>query len=105
MDLHRFFIAVSRAVVNHDDLIGIAPDPLVWSAVALPKRHRLVHAVRNYAMLPGPAPIWASDWVSFFLLLVLLKDVNAWPYSVGILVKSVASSGSLVESLMWRGFS
>ena len=28
-DLHRFFIAVSRAVVNHDGGPGTAPDPLV----------------------------------------------------------------------------
>ena len=32
LDLHRFFIAISRAVVNHDGLGGTAPDPLVWSA-------------------------------------------------------------------------
>ena len=47
LDLHRFFIAISRAVVNHDGLGGTAPDPLVWSAGALPKRRRLVHAVRG----------------------------------------------------------
>ena len=47
LDLHRFFIAISRAVVNHDGSIGTAPDPLVWSAGALPKRRRLVHAVRG----------------------------------------------------------
>ena len=35
LDLHRFFIAIARAVVNHDDLGGSAPDPLVWSAGAL----------------------------------------------------------------------
>ena len=58
MDLHRFFIATSRAVVDHDGSVGTAPDFLVWSAGALPKRRRLVHAKRNYATLPGPAPIW-----------------------------------------------
>ena len=36
LDLHRFFIAISRAVVNHDGGVGTAPDPLVWSAGALP---------------------------------------------------------------------
>ena len=35
-DLHRFFIAISRAVVNADDSLGIAPDPPVWSAGGLP---------------------------------------------------------------------
>ena len=42
-----FFIAIARAVVNHDGLGGTAPDPLVWSAGALHKRRRLVHAVRD----------------------------------------------------------
>ena len=45
LDLHRFFIAISRAVVNHDGRDVTAPDPLIWSAGALPKRRRLVHAV------------------------------------------------------------
>ena len=48
-----FFIAISRAVVNHDGFGGTAPDPLVWSAGALRKRRRLVHAVRDRAFLPG----------------------------------------------------
>ena len=52
-----FFIAVSGAVVNHDGRDGTAPDPLVWSAGALPKRRRLVHAVRDGALLPGPPGI------------------------------------------------
>ena len=54
LDLHRFFIAIARAVVNHDGLGGTAPDPLVWSAGAPHKRRRLVHAVRDRAFLPGP---------------------------------------------------
>ena len=49
LDLHRFFIAIARAVVNHDGGDGTAPDPLVWSAGAHPKRRRLVHAVRGRA--------------------------------------------------------
>ena len=49
LDLHRFFIAVSRAVVNHDGGPGTAPDPLVWFAGAIPKRRRIVHAVRDRA--------------------------------------------------------
>ena len=57
LDLHRFFIAISRTVVNHDGRGGTAPDPLVWSAGARPKRRRLVHAVRDRAFLPGPPGI------------------------------------------------
>ena len=53
MELRRFFIAISRAVVHHDDSAGSAPDPLVWSAGVLPKRCRIVHVVRHYAMLLG----------------------------------------------------
>ena len=52
LSLHRFFTAISMAVVDHDGNDGTAPDPVVWSAGALPKRRRLVHAVRNLAMLP-----------------------------------------------------
>ena len=38
MSLHRFFIAISQTVVNHVDGDGTAPDPLIWSAGALPKK-------------------------------------------------------------------
>ena len=51
-------------MVNHDGGPGTAPDPLVWSAGALPKRRRLVHAVRDRAFLPGPPGLWDSDWVN-----------------------------------------
>ena len=67
-----FFIAISRAVVNHDDAPGTAPHPLVWSAGALPERRRTVDAVRNYAMLPGPAAMWDSDWVRILVKCVTL---------------------------------
>ena len=49
LDLHRFFMAISRTAVHHDGGEGTAPDHLVWSAGAVPKRRRLVHAVRNLA--------------------------------------------------------
>ena len=60
LDLHRFFIAISRAVVNHDGRDGTAPDPLVWSADAHPKRRRLVHAVRDRAFFA-----WATWYLGF----------------------------------------
>ena len=62
--LHRFFIAISGAVVNHDGRDGAAPDPLVWSAGALPKRRRLVYAVRDRAFLPGPLGLWDAEWTT-----------------------------------------
>ena len=65
----RFFIAISRAVVNHVDGDGTDPDLLVWSAGALPKGRRLV--------------------------LAAAEDVGGWPHSVGILVNWVAFLGTL----------
>ena len=60
LDLHRFFVAISRAVVNHDGREGLVPDPLVWSAGAVPKRRRLVHAVRDRALFA-----WATWYLGF----------------------------------------
>ena len=57
LELHPFFLAISRAVVNHEDESVTAPGPLVWSAGALPKRRRLVHAAQDHAFLPGPTGI------------------------------------------------
>ena len=75
LDLRRFFIAISRAVVNHDGTDGTAPDPLVWSAGALPKRRRLVHAVRDRAFLPGPPGLWVSDWVNIPTSAISAADI------------------------------
>ena len=97
LDLHRFFIAISRAVVNHDDLGGTAPDPLVWSAGALRKRRRLVHAVRDRAFLPGPPGIWHSDWFQVPVVPIGAEDVAHWPCSPGLLVKWV----SFLNTLRW----
>ena len=73
LDLHSFFIASARAVVNHDGLGGTAPDPLVWSAGALHKRRRLVHAVRDRAFLPGPPGFCIRDGFRFLLLPFVLR--------------------------------
>ena len=93
-ELHRFFIAVSRAVVNTDGSPGIAPNPLVWSAGGLPKRRRIVHAVRDAALLPGPAPIWDSGWVGFFPRLLLLMTLVIFCWSPG-------QAGSFLGTLRW----
>ena len=87
LDLHRFFIAISRAVVNHDGREGTAPDPLVWSAGARPKRRRLVHAVRDRAFLPGPPGIWDSERIHVPSSAVSADDVAHWPYSPDLLVE------------------
>ena len=90
-----FFVAIASAVVNHDDGSGTAPDPLVWSAGSLPKRPRVLHAVRDFAFLPGPVGIWDGDWVSFGVSGVTAVDVRVWPYSVSLLVKMSAFLGTL----------
>ena len=97
LDLHRFFIAVSRAVVNLDGRGGTAPDPLVWSAGALHKRRRLVHAVRDRAFLPGPPGIRHSEWFQVPAAAICAEDVALWPYTPGLLVKWV----SFLISLHW----
>ena len=97
LDLHRFFIAISRDVVNHDGCLGTAHDPLVWSAGALPKRRRLVHAVRNRAFLPGPPGLWDSEWVNIPASDISSADIALWPYTPGFLVKWV----SFLASLHW----
>ena len=95
LDLHRFFIAISRAVVNRDGNDGTAPDPTVWSAGAVPKRRRLGHAVRHRAMLPGPPALWASGWICVPASAVSAEDIAHLPYTVGLSVKWVAFLGSL----------
>ena len=99
--LHRFFVATARAVVNHDDGGGTAPNPLVWSAGSLPKMRRVLHAVRNFAFLPGPVGIWGGDWVSFAVRGITIEDVRVWPYSVSLLVKMSAFFGHLALAC-WR---
>ena len=77
--LHRFFVAIARAVVNHDDGGGTAPNPLVWSAGSLPKRKGVIDAVRNFAFLPGPVGLWCGEWISFGVSSITVEDVRVWP--------------------------
>ena len=84
-------------MVNHDGGPGIAPDPFVWSAGALPKRRRLVHAVRDEAFLPGPPDLWDSDWVVIPASGISAADIALWPYTPGLLVLWV----SFLAGLHW----
>ena len=90
LDLHRFFIAISRVVFNHDGNDGTAPDPMVRSAGALPKRRGIVHAVRDLAMLLGPPALWLGEWVAGLAVTIGAEDVAQWPYTPGLLVKWVS---------------
>ena len=93
--LNRFFVAISRAVVNHDDGAGAVLDPLIWSAGSAPKRRRV--AVRNRAFLPGPPDLWVGAWISVAATPISCRDIEVWPFSVGMLVKWV----SFLSSLHW----
>ena len=97
LDLHRFFIAIAWAVVNHDGLGGTAPDPLVWSTGALHKRRRFVHAFRDRAFLPGPPGIWHSEWFQIPAAVICADHIALWPNTPGLLVKWV----SFLNSLHW----
>ena len=68
---------------------------MVWSAGSLPKRRRIVHAVRNLAMLPGPPALWLGEWVAGPSVAIDAGDFAQWPYTPGLLVKWVAFLGSL----------
>ena len=63
---------------------------LLWSAGALHKRRRLVHAVRDRAFLPGPPGIWCSEWYQVPAAIVSDEDIDLWPYTPGLLVKWVS---------------
>ena len=95
MSSSSFFVAIARAVVNHDDGDGTAPNPLVWSAGSLPKRKGVLDAVRNFAFLPGPVGLWSGEWISFGVSSITVEDVRVWPYSVSLLVKVSAFLGTL----------
>ena len=62
MDLHRFSLAISCAVVNYDGNGCIAPDPLVWSSGALPKRRRLGFVTGQCCLVHQL--FWDSEWIN-----------------------------------------
>ena len=97
LDLLRFFIGISRAIVNEDGRGGLAPDPMVWSAGGRRKRRRPVDAVRDSAMLPGPQRLWVGGWFRWPDIHITGDDVGYWPFSTGSLVKLAA----FLSSLSW----
>ena len=94
-DLHRFFIAVARAELNEDGSAGTSLHPLVWAAAANPKRRRVEPVVRNFAWLPGPPELWTARWYQMPGVRLDEADVDAWPFSVSLLVKVVRFLGTL----------
>ena len=75
-ELHRFCIAVSRAVVNDDSAACIAPHPLGWSAAGLLEKRRVVQAIRDAALLPGRPPFRDSGLLVGVPLPQLLRKMS-----------------------------
>ena len=86
-------------MVDRDGRDGTAPDPLVLSAGAHPKRRRLFHAVRDRAFLPGPPGIWDSERVHVSASAICAEDIAHWPNTPGLLVKGVVWILELVAFL------
>ena len=61
-DLHRFFIATARAMVNDYGLGGTVFDPYVWSVGSLPTMRRVREGDQNYATLLGPRSLPSGRW-------------------------------------------
>ena len=97
LGLHRFFIAVARAVVNRDGVAGTSLGLMVWSVGCAPQRRRVVHVVRDRAFLPGPAGIWDEEWGVVAAAPITCHDIELWPYSVSMLLKWVA----FLRTLHW----
>ena len=76
-------------------VVWTAPNPMIWSAGALPKRRRVVNSVRNLAMLPRPPALWLGEWVIGPAVPIGVDDVAQWPYTPGLLVRWVSFLGSL----------
>ena len=92
-------------MVNHDGKGRTSLDRLVWSAGAHPKRRRLVHAVRDQALLPGPLGIWDSGRVHVPASAIGAGDIAHWPYSLvswsSGLPSWAHSIGLLVVWILW----
>ena len=47
--------------------------------------------------LPGPPDLWVGSWISVAVTPISCRDIEVWPFSVGMLVKWV----SFLSSLHW----
>ena len=94
-ELHRFFIAIARSVLNDDWMSGTTLHPVVWLAAANPKRRKVEQGGGNFARLPGPVHLWISDWYQLPIACIGEDDIAAWPFSVGLLLKFVHFLSSL----------
>ena len=65
LDLHRFFVATSRAAVNEDGCAGVALHPTVWSEGGLAKRRGVCVSAWEFAWVPGSPGLWRSGSTSW----------------------------------------
>ena len=79
-DLHRFFIAVARVVVNEDGHNRSAPYSTVWDRGANPKRRRVLQAVKGLlgyqVLLVFGDLVRLAGLVSTLVLLTLLLGLS-----------------------------
>ena len=98
LDLHRFLIAVAGVTVNHDGRGGTARDPLVWDQGGGTKARKLAIGVNvDLASLPGPPGFLGGPWIQVDGGHISGRDIAAWPYIVGILIRFT----SFLSTLHW----
>ena len=78
------FIAIARAVVNHDGWGGVAPDPLVWSAGARPKRTSPALCYSGSGFSARAAWNMDSDWITFLSTVICSDDIVDCSFCPGI---------------------
>ena len=93
-ELHHFFIAIARSVLNSDGTSGTTLHPVIWSNASNPKRRRIHPGDGNFAKLPGPVSLWTSDWYRLPVACIG-EDIALCPLSVVLLLKIVHFLGSL----------
>ena len=97
LDLHRFFIAISRAAANHDGSERRRSRSSWYGLLVLiSKRRRLVHAVQDRAFFAwATRHVGDSHWVHVPAPAICAEDVALWPYTPRLLEKWVSFLGSI----------
>ena len=79
-DLHRFLVAICRAVLN-DDGKGGMPLILCVGALGPNQRRRLWTQWRDMAMVPGPVGLGRNGSFKWPRIDICAADVGMWPFS------------------------
>ena len=108
LGLHRFFIAIARAVVNHDGEREVVLLWILWFGLSVVLLRGVGLCMRFVIGLFCLGRIWDGEWNVVAATPITCHDIELWPYSVGMLVKVVAFLATLhwpqglVVILMWR---